>query len=335
MIELFDLGTALTAREVVSSKLKCYPESKGGKMKTITRLSLTPFTLATLALVSTNCNDSNFRGSSGKKNTTPVNPASSTPPKECVKLEQSRSVNLALIIDNSGSNIRKSTDANLPGSDCVLKSPNDLVCQEATNRELAALAAVNVLAEKEKASESLKGKNKFAVIKFPEESHRNESIYNSTAAIASDWASVTDTKPDMSFTRRPEGFTPLKRAIELAAESMREANILENGNSNFAVIISDGGATDPEPMPAEDLRKLFPVGTQIAVYMLVDASKWLPDHAQFMRSTGIFNEEEIKIVTDGKGLAFNLADKGLYFEGSADGLVSTVESLVTAAVDCK
>lgn len=315
-------------------------------MNSFVKHSITPFTIATLALVSTNCNDSNFRGSSGKKSSTPVNPVGSTPPKECVKLEESRSLNLALVVDNSGSNIRDSFNPRLPGSDCVLNNPTDRECKEATKRELAALAAFNVLTENEKTYESLKGKNKFAVIKFPEEGESSMNLYRATAAISSDWASITDQLPDMSFTRKPEGATPLKKALELTADSMKEAQIIDNGNSNLVVVISDGGATDPEPVIADELRKLFPAGTKFAVYMLIEAAKittWLSDHAKYMRSTRVFSgedgERKIEIVTGGndskKSLAYQLADKDLYFEGSADDLVKTVQSLVSVATDCK
>ena len=174
--------------------------------------------LCATALIVTHCSQSNFRGNGGSKSKPAPEQTPAPAPEvkaDCQENQNVVGVDLAFIIDNSGSN--RHTDCPSPQRVGNHSTGNPIYqCNGATNREKAVVDGYNALtaiADGQASSDS-----EMAIVSFPS----MNDIFGGADTQTQNWVRVSDNDANgitqaMQFSRRPIGMTPYGPGLSQAA----------------------------------------------------------------------------------------------------------------------
>lgn len=292
--------------------------------------------LISIAVALTSCNSSSFRGGGKSKSKAKDTQQITETPKKCEDQKKIQGIDVAFVIDNSGSN--RFTDC----GDNPKRIGNDAQgfelyeCQVATNREKAVLNVYDVIEKMTKDEEA--PSSQISVSSFPKNS---QSGYDWQSK---EWMAVKDQKKadlqnSLQFTRKPGGMTPYGDGLLAAREMV--SKLPESKKSKLVVFVTDGEPTDENPSTVKDFAKtnFADKGVKI-VTVLVAGNKSVEsrkaEHASYLKglgySTGVIDELLGRSGT--KGLIDSISTKKLEITDSK-GLTKALESLIVSAVACK
>lgn len=291
-----------------------------------------------LAVALTQCSDSKFRGNSSKGS----EPQTTPPPKTISKIDKCKDktevvgVDLAFVIDNSGSNVY--TDC--PNSSFVGKHTTGnsrYQCGAATNRETAVGDAYDALMSLTKGD--VNSDSKIAITSFP----GDQDIYNGSEIRTQGWVAASSNAKNqmaqaMAFTRSPIGMTPYGAGLNAAAGLFDR---LEGSNKpKLLILVTDGEPTDSNPGLVSDQVQDRLKGVKIVTVMVspqqTRASR-KAEHAQYLKNTLHYNQGTIdKLIGSNaeEGLAGKISDKIIEIPASGQ-LKNTFMDIISENISCK
>ena len=252
----------------------------------------------------------------------------------CPSGSQRIGVNVAFVVDNSGSHSKSDCPQPIPiGKD---EAGNELSqCGVETNRERSVAYATSILGELGQQGDSSHSFVSFAT--FPTTSSLNSKWYNAS----DDFGAFSER---LKVLRSPKGITPYNEGIQEALELF--AQVKDQTKKNILVFVTDGFPTDKDPREtlrlAQTLRKL---GVEIVAVMVTGKgsqellremhkgfilkhfhSSWKAAHYKDYPS--YFNA----LLGDGSsaspGLLHAMSDSVIYIENSSE-LKNKVDAVVT------
>jgi len=291
-----------------------------------------------LTLLGAGCNNSTFRGSGKSKSSKPVDTSVEqtlpTPsPEECVPRNEIKGLDVAFVIDNSGSN--STTDCSNPTSIGTDAEGYTLTkCAAETNREKSVVSAFN----KMNSLIANKGTANLSIVSFP------ESTYSGAVTHTDEWVGVekyntASIQSAMNFSRYPQGFTPYGAGLNEASELFKGINSGER--SKLVILVTDGEPTDNNPVAVKNSVKssLLDQNVKIVTVMVTGQNSYqqrVTKHIEILRGLN-YSEAVIDELmgTNGKTSLIDSISTSKIEVSDSSKLEQTLNDLIVKEVNCQ